>query len=182
MNNDVPGKIELTTAWVLQLTEAQPRLFGFLLKRLGNSDQAHEVLQEVNLVLCRDAAKFEEGTDFMAWAFTIARFQVMAFRKRQSRDRLIFPADLAASLDAMDSEMFPDDICQRRETALQDCLVRLVPEQRKLIIQRYAESISVKAIAGDMDKSANAVSLMLHRVREKLIACVESKLSMEPPK
>ncbi|WP_345685374.1 sigma-70 family RNA polymerase sigma factor [Novipirellula caenicola] len=182
MQDDVPDKIELTTEWVLQLTEAQPRLFGFLLKRLGNSDQAHEVLQDVNLVLCRDAAKFQEGTDFMAWAFTIARFQVMAFRKRQSRDRLVFPSDLAASLDALDAEMFADDIRKRREAALQDCLVKLMPEQRKLIIQRYAESISVKAIAGDMDKTANAVSMMLHRVREKLIACVESKLSMEPPK
>ncbi|MBB3208193.1 RNA polymerase sigma-70 factor (ECF subfamily) [Rhodopirellula rubra] len=177
-----PEKIELTTEWVLRLTEAQPRLLSFLLKRLGNPDHAHEVLQEVNLVICRDANKFDEGTDFMAWAFTIARYQTMAFRKRQSRDRLVFPADLAASLDRLDSEMFTNEVCRLRETALQECLVSLMPVQRKLVIQRYAESLSVKAIAGELDKSANAVSLMLHRVREKLLTCVESKLSTEPPR
>ncbi len=55
-------------------------LLGFLLKRLGNIDQAHEVLQEVNIVICRQASEFEPASNFLAWAFTIARFQVMAFR------------------------------------------------------------------------------------------------------
>ncbi|SMP74184.1 RNA polymerase sigma-70 factor, ECF subfamily [Neorhodopirellula lusitana] len=173
-------RVELTTELVLQLTEAQPRLLSFLLKRLGNSEHAHEVLQEVNLVICRDVSRFEAGSDFMAWAFTIARYQIMAFRKRNLRDRLVFPADLAASLDRLDCEIFAEETCHQREAALQDCLVGLLPEQRELVIQRYAESISVKAIAGELDKSANAVSIMLHRVREKLIDCVQSKLSIEP--
>ncbi|MFG0253569.1 MAG: sigma-70 family RNA polymerase sigma factor [Rhodopirellula sp. JB053] len=172
--------LQLTTEWVLRLTEAQPRLLGFLLKRLGNPDQAHEVLQEVNLVICRDAEKFKQDSDFLAWAFAIARYQILAFRKRQSRDRLVFPADLAASLDRLDSEMFPTEVCDRREAALQDCLVQLPPQQRKLVVQRYAESLSVKSIAGELDKSANAVSIMLHRIREKLIACIESKIITEP--
>ncbi|TWT84875.1 RNA polymerase sigma factor [Planctomycetes bacterium CA13] len=165
-------KIELTPQWVLQLTEAQSRLLAFLLKRLGSHDQAQEVLQEVNLVLCRDAYKFEEGTDFMAWAFAIARFQLMAFRKRQSRDRLVFPVDLTESLASLDEKMFPVEANAQRTKTLNDCIQKLSPEHRTLLLRRYAEASSVKAIAADSDKTANAISLTLHRIREQLIKCV----------
>lgn len=170
-------KIELSPQWVLQLTQAQPRIFGFLLKRLGSHDQAQEVLQEVNLVLCRDARKFEEGTDFMAWAFAIARFQMMAFRKRQSRDRLVFSVDLTESLALLDEKMFPAGTDSQRLVALNTCVQKLEPEHRGILLQRYAESTSVKAIAADVDKTANAVSLTLHRIREQLMKCVATKVS-----
>lgn len=72
------------------ITEFQGRLFGFVLAMLGDVDQANEVLQETNLVLWRKSDEFEPGSDFKAWSFRIAHFQVMAFRQRQIRDRLVF--------------------------------------------------------------------------------------------
>lgn len=172
-------KLELSAHWVLQLTEAQPRLLGFLLKRTGSHDQAQEVLQETNLVLCRGADKFEDGTDFMAWAFATARYQLMAFRKRQARDRLVFPLDLSDSLASLDESMFPVEKDPSRMKALNDCVQSLAPEHRSLVLKRYAEATSVKAIAADMEKTANAVSLVLHRIRERLMRCVGMKTSVE---
>ncbi len=170
------SKFELTQEIVMLLTEAQPRLLGFLLKRLGDLDQAHEVLQEVNVVICRRATEFESGSNFLAWAFTIARFQVMAFRKRKSRDRLVFPADLADALDELDSKTHSPEQDVAREAALQECLRRLSGPQRELIVRRYAESVSVKALAAEMDKTANAVSILLHRTREQLMNCLDQRL------
>ena len=72
------------------LTEAQQRLYGFILKRLVDHVQSNEVLQLTNIVLCRKANDFKKGTNFMAWALTVANFQILSFRKKQSRDRLIF--------------------------------------------------------------------------------------------
>ena len=57
---------------------------------LGDVDQANEVLQETNLVLWRKSDEFQSGSDFKAWSFRVAHFQVMAFRQRQIRDRLVF--------------------------------------------------------------------------------------------
>ena len=179
MNSERQSKFELDGELVVLLTDAQPRLMGFLLKRLGNSDQAHEVLQEVNLVLCRRAAEYQPGTNFMAWAFTIARFQIMAFRKRQTRDLLVFPEDLANTLEAMDQQMFQPELQRSRETALRDCMGKLREEHQGLLLQRYAESLSVKAIAADFGKSVNAISLLLHRIREQLLGCIEKNLSGE---
>ena len=68
----------------------QPRLYGFILKRLADQDQARDVLQRTNLVICQKAEDYTPGTSFTAWTFTIARFQLMAWRKNQSRNRLVF--------------------------------------------------------------------------------------------
>lgn len=75
---------------VVEITPIQPRLYGNILKRLADHEQALEVLQSTNLVLCRKAGEFQKGSSFAAWAFMIAKFQVMAWRKSESRSRLVF--------------------------------------------------------------------------------------------
>jgi hypothetical protein len=60
--------MELSEEFILELTQSQQRLFGFLFKRLADREQAREVLQRTNLVLCRKSSAFEPGTDFRDWA------------------------------------------------------------------------------------------------------------------
>ena len=81
---------QLDEEFVEMLTEAQQKIHGFILKRLVNHHQTNEVLQLTNIVLCRKANDFQIGTNFMAWALTVANFQILSFRKNQSRERLIF--------------------------------------------------------------------------------------------
>ena len=78
--------MELSEEFILELTLAQQLLFGFLFKRLGYREQAREVLQRTNLVLCRKSSAFELGTNFKAWAMSVANYEVMADRKSQVRN------------------------------------------------------------------------------------------------
>ena len=77
--------MELSEEFILELTQSQQRLFGLLFKRLADREQAREVLQRTNLVLCRKAENYELGTNFKAWAMTVANYEVMAYRKTQAR-------------------------------------------------------------------------------------------------
>jgi RNA polymerase sigma-70 factor (ECF subfamily) len=69
---------------------------------------ADDILQETNLVLWSKQDEFTPGTDFRVWAFRVARYQVMAYRKRQSLDRLVFGDELIDRLARLDQ--------RRRET------------------------------------------------------------------
>jgi len=82
--------MDLSEEFILELTQVQQRLFGFLFKRLADREQAREVLQRTNLVLCRKAEQYQTGMNFKAWAMSVANFEVMAFRKTQVRERLFF--------------------------------------------------------------------------------------------
>jgi RNA polymerase sigma-70 factor (ECF subfamily) len=59
-------------------------------KYTANREQVREVLQLTNLVLCREAEQYQAGTNFKAWAMSVANYEGMAYRKTQVRERLFF--------------------------------------------------------------------------------------------
>ena len=94
--------MELSDEFVLELTQAQQSLLSYIYRRVANRDQAQEVLQQTNLVLCRKADKFELGTNFNAWAVTMARYQILSHRRNVARDRLVFTDEVFAVVDDRD--------------------------------------------------------------------------------
>ena len=74
--------------FVQLLTSHQSRLYAYVLSLLGNRTQAEDVMQETNAVLWRKAHDFKLGTNFGAWMLKVAHFQVMAHRRKLTRDRL----------------------------------------------------------------------------------------------
>lgn len=172
-------QLSVSGDFVLELSKAQPRLFGYALKRLGSQEQANELVQEVNLVLCAKADSFEPGTDFLAWAFTIARFQLMAYRKKQVRDRLVFADEVVDLIEELSADQEASSKHSLRQDALQRCMRNLEKEQQDILARRYVDASSVKAIAADRGTTANAVSLVLHRARQKLMKCIELRVANE---
>jgi RNA polymerase sigma-70 factor (ECF subfamily) len=157
-------------AFVQLMTEHQGRLFAYVLSLLGDPDQANDVLQEANLVLWRNAAEFQMGSNFRAWAFRIAHFQVMAHRQRQLRDRLVFDDEMLAVLDPAAKAV--DETYEERQERLTACLEKLPEAQRDLLRQRYADGLSLQMIADSVRRTANAVAQTLFRARRTLIDCV----------
>lgn len=177
-NSDIePIEPTINAEIVLLLTEAQPRVFGFLLKRLGCRDQASEVLQNVNLTVCRKADEFLPGSDFISWVFTIARFQLLAYRQARARDKLVFSSELHETINLLDDETYDEHPFSERKRALEACMQQLPAHQHDLVIKRYAESFSVKALAADIGKTTNAISMTLHRIRVQLLECIKHRLN-----
>tara|TARA_Y100000385_G_scaffold285532_1_gene345614 strand:- start:344 stop:811 length:468 start_codon:yes stop_codon:yes gene_type:complete len=152
----------------------QPRLYGFILKRLANRDQTSEVLQRTNLVICQKASDYRPGTRFEAWTFTIARFQLMAWRKNQSRNRLVFSDTVYEQIDKQTEQSDVDE--DTRVSALKDCIKQLNSDESKLLEQRYREDLPLATIASTMNMSLDAIGMRLSRVRKKLGTCVERRL------
>ena len=159
--------------YVQLMIDTQGRLYGFILSLLCDPDQAREVLQETNLVLWRKADHFQMGTNFAAWAMRIARFQVMAHRQRQGRDRHVF-GDEAVSRIADVFEQRSDEFDDRL-AALADCLKLLPEEGRRLIRRRYRDGLPVKRIAEELGHTAGRVAVRLHRLRTVLMQCIQDR-------
>ncbi|HZE98401.1 MAG TPA: sigma-70 family RNA polymerase sigma factor [Planctomycetota bacterium] len=157
-------------AFVRLMTGHQGRLFGYLFTLLGDPDAANDVLQETNVVLWRDCREFRPGSNFKAWAFRVAHFQVMAFRQRQIRDRLVFEDEMLEVLASAARET--DDAFAARQEKLTDCLGRLAAPHRELIRRRYTDGESLEAIARGRDMTPNAVMQSLFRIRHSLMQCV----------
>ena len=154
----------------------QNRLFAFILSLVANREHANDVLQQTNLILWEKLDDFEPGTNFMAWAFQIARYQVMAHRQKQGRDRHVFDDEavsLIASAFEQQSERFDE-----RLTALKHCIQQLPDDGRRLIRRRYGDGWSVKNLAHELGQTANRLAVRLHRLRALLMECIQQRCDL----
>ena len=160
---------------VQQITASQSALYAFILTLMAGEDGAADVLQETNLKLIRELHRFDTSRPFLPWAMTLARFEVMAWRTRRQRSRLVLDNDVA---DLM-AEETADSQSDRELAALEACLSKLPPRQRDMISARYDQGETVRAIAKRLGQPENALAALLYRIRKALNDCITAKLAQE---
>ena len=140
--------------------------------------EADDVAQESSTIIWEKRGDFEIGTNFKAWIFSIARFQVRKWRFRQAKDaRLVFCDELEETI----SEELPDQLDELtvHQQALQLCLTKLKPAHRELVHHRYFEKTSLEQYSTQVGRSVGVLKVTLHRLRNKLQTCVEKQLTLE---
>ena len=160
--------------FVLQVIDAQTRIYAYILSLVLDRDRARDILQQTNLVMLQKEPDFEHGTNFVAWAYRVAFYEVLADRRSRQRDKHLFSDELLALVAARVSES--NETLDDRVQALENCLKDLPTEHRTLIVERYRTDGKVKALAEQQGKTPAAVSAMLYRIRSALLECVERKL------
>ncbi|MEM6915445.1 MAG: sigma-70 family RNA polymerase sigma factor [Verrucomicrobiota bacterium] len=158
------------------LAAHQGRLFGFIRSLVGPGGEVDDILQNTKRILWREAETFESGTNFRAWAFQIARYQVLQHRDRQRRqgEKIPFSDELVETLAIRAEEK--ESSLDRRQRFLKTCLEKLPERQREVVELRYFQGESVQRIADVVGLKPNAVSQLLFRAREGLLRCIESQL------
>ena len=172
------GNLDRNTEFVSRLAAAQFALLGYIAFLVGNVEDAKDILQDVNVTLWEEGCAYDFAKPFLPWAKSVAWYQVKTFRTLQARDRLVFDEALLERMAADEPEAADDDL-QRRLAALERCVEKLKPGQKLLLRQRYAQCHSVQDLAGTLRRSADAVSMLLYRIREKLGKCIETALAEE---
>jgi len=152
-------------------------IFAYLLTLLTNRADAEEVFQETCIVLWRSFDRFQLGTNFRAWACRTALHQVIAFRRKQKRERLRFTQAFVETV-AKEYEEKADDL-EERLSALADCIAKLKTRDRELLSQCYRSNTTTKAVAEQIGRPADTVYKALKRVRRALFDCVSRTLAGE---
>jgi len=171
MQNPNPSEI------VALIASHQPRLRGFVRCLLVRVSDVEDVLQEINAVLWEKASDYRSGTDFWAWASQIARFKILNYLRNSNRNRIVFDDSLLNDLADIAHDRLAR-IDYRRE-ALESCLNKLPPPQRQLIDLRYSSGQAIDSIAEMIGRPQASIRQTLYRVRQTLLACIESKLKSE---
>jgi len=163
--------------FIRELTAVQPTLWAYVFSLLPDHAGAQDVLQQTNLTLWRKADDFQAGTSFFAWASKAAYFHVLSYRRGMRRDRLVFNDEVFAYLAERQAERLEEAGPGVRLTALRGCLEKLPPHSRRLLEGRYAPGASVQNLAETDGRSTAALSQVLYRIRETLLACIERSLA-----
>lgn len=155
----------------------QRRIYGFVAALIPNTADADDVFQEVSAKLWQKFHEFQPGTDFAAWGLQFAKYTVLKhYEKRRRRGQLAFEDGVV--------ELIAEDACavipelDRRQQALRDCVQKLPPHSRQLLVERYESGVKTcHDVAKRLGRSVDAVYKALSRLHESLLRCIESTLA-----
>ena len=162
------------TTFVSLLTRSQKPLHAYIYALTLNLTDADEILQETNMRLWEQRDDYDPDRPFMAWAKTIAHYQVLSSRTKQSRERLRFRPAVLESLS--DEAAAAADAIEQRRSALQNCVEKLNDSSRRLLRLCYFGDTTIKQAANQLDRSVAATYKALARIRQTLFDCVEKQM------
>lgn len=172
MKSNLPQHSE----FVQLLTDHQEALRCYIGSMVPGCADERDILQEVNLVLWEKMTDFEMGTNFKAWAFSIARFKVLNYQKKQKRHSwLIFNNDVLDALDQTDHNREPEHLSTQR-IALRKCLSNLKPKDLALLKARYVLEKPLLEYSQEANRSEAGLRVSLHRLRTILKKCINTNL------
>ena len=177
MDENIPDTSEPTPEFVQRLMASQSAMYAFIVSLLGGANDADDVLQETNMKLCRRCSQYDREQPFLRWAYTFARFEVMAYRKSKQRSRLVLDDELLSNV-AAELEKSAEDADSRLKM-LERCIERLNPRQRELISARYGRGEAVRDIAERLSRPENAMAALFYRLRKILADCVQTMIGKE---
>ena len=147
-------------------------LYAYIITLIGNPTDARDILQDTALILWQKFDDFDRRKPFFAWAHEFARYRTLRYRQIRAND---LPALTPEALDAIATRMADRDDSRDRlyAEALPKCVEELKDTDRELIQLRYGTGTAVKVLSQKLNRSVNAVSQSLARVRRRLRECVE---------
>ena len=159
------------------------RLGAFVGGMLRDAHAAEDVIQEVWVRLAAEVAKGTVIENQPAWCRGVARNLILKHWRTQRTAKVVADSEVMEAFLAQvetafsDSDHDEEDEWQRRQQALDDCVVALPEKSRLMLSLRYEGRKSVEEVASTTGQSFDAVTKSLYRLRQMLTDCVERKLS-----
>ena len=125
--------------------------------------------------------EYRMGTEFGAWLFTIARFQL---KTEATRLRRVANYHAQYGLDLLQRELDrrsnePPALEQARLGHLKKCVETLGDHLTRFITWRYDEEIPLDEMASRSGRSVAAVKKQLWKIRRTLQECIENRMAIE---
>ena len=138
-----------------------------------------DVAQRTLIAAFAQLDKYQPDSNFAAWLFTIARYQLRSETTRLSRiadyHTRFAPELLQRELDRR-SDSTPE-LQEQRLTQLQRCIQSLTEQENRFIAWRYSESLPLDQIASRSGRSVAAVKKQLWKIRRRLQDCIERHMA-----
>ena len=162
------------------LISHQQALLNYIKSVVQNHHEAEDILQKTNLILWQKRGRFEAGSSFRAWAFTIARLESLNQIRRRSRDQRVFSERDVLETPGSDPDATDDGQLDTLK-ALRVCLRRLPDRDRELLLMRYGTDRTLGDYAKNLNRSPGTLKARLFKIRENLRKGIEEHLRQSEP-
>ena len=166
--------------FVANLTSHQGAILGYLHSLLPGDPEIADIAQRTSVLLWEKRHEFKEGSNFKAWAFSIAYWEARAWMTQTKRKSwLIFDDELVKkittrSLTAADNSPASDHL-----DALRVCLGKLKESDRLVIMSHYQHGKSLSECSRILGRTRDALKMALFRLRARLRRCIQAEITLQ---
>jgi len=149
------------------LIEHHEEFLGFLSKRMGNGEEAKDVLQDFCIKAISKQGQLRNQESLTSWLYALLRSTLADhYRKsdRQQKLKQAYANELNSSPQTATMDEFYDTFCK----CLHSLLPALPPDQALLLKNLDLESGDRKAMARELGITAGTLSVRLYRPRQAL--------------
>ena len=146
-------------------------LWRFARRRVGSAEDADDVAAETFAVAWRRRAQLPDGSGARLWLFGVARHVVANHRRGETRRRRLH---LRLVSQRADEAVEPSE----PSAGLREAFAALSEAEREVMIMRHWDGLAVHEIATLLECTPNAVSLRLHKAKQRLAELLARK---DPP-
>lgn len=161
--------------FIALLNGSHALLLRYVVSLVVHRQDAEDVLQRAGMVMWRRFETYESGTDFVAWATTIAFYEARNFQRTVGRARVTFDdrlLELLAAERALDVRRW-----NPRLEALETCLKKLDAPGRDLVEAVYNRGLEVAEVAHSRGLAVQTIYNKLNLIRRALAECVQRRLA-----
>jgi RNA polymerase sigma-70 factor (ECF subfamily) len=152
------------------------KLVGAIRAMVGDEHLAEDIFQEVSIAAVSKCEEIESIEHFGGWLRCAARFQgLIALRNRNRLPRSLSP-EVMELLEAHWQHFDAKADIDIAET-LRNCIEKLGPYAKQVIVTRYDEGKQGTKLADAMNRNVQAVYKALTRAHSALRKCIQDRLA-----
>jgi RNA polymerase sigma-70 factor (ECF subfamily) len=157
-------------AFGLLVGRYEKALFAVLLPIAGEQERTRDLVQDTFLRAYERLDQYVETHRFSTWLFRMGINLAISFRRRLKVEQRTLEEARQLPDAGPESPPPPAEEAARREEAvrLREAIGRLPERYRTVVRLRYFDGLSCAAIARELATTANVVSLILFRARQRL--------------
>ncbi len=151
-----------------QLIEYRSSLDAFAYSLTKNVDDAADLFQETALKIIKNGDKYNVGTNFRAWSYTIMRnIFINDYRKKKRRNLLVDSTDNDFYINTNQSGIANSGETKMAFDEIMDSVETLSDDFRIPFLMRY-EGYKYDEIANELDLPLGTIKSRIHFARKKL--------------
>ena len=150
------------------------RVYRHIFYRIGNTSDTEDLTQQVFIKAWQAISRFKKmSSPFLAWLMTISNHLVIDFY-RAHKETVLLEEDFIVDKSSPGPECAVETSWAKAE--VHKAIRQLPPEQQQVVMLRYIEGFSGRDTAAAMDKSEEAIRVMLYRALKRLRRIMENQI------
>jgi RNA polymerase sigma-70 factor (ECF subfamily) len=157
---------EGTLNFDLLYRQFSPKVYMKCLSLLKDEALAKDAMQEIFIRAFLKSDQFRQEAKVSTWLYSITFNYCMDYLKKQQAKRVKMGEDLQEALTIAD-EVTDPQLIDGKIAELRIVLAELPTSDRKILLMKFQEDMSIKEMAQRKNKSEGAIKMKLNRAKAK---------------